>query len=332
MAVLCRARDVFDPSVAVSCRDGTKLLEASFRALSMDCYATLGVRRQATEEEVRRAYLEKARRFHPDKNGGSTSDLFAAITAAYNQVSSLAERRLLERRASEPAVVQSKPPRRTATWSDDGDYDADWEHMFWSMTRFKLTQGHCYAAMTTEIGSWAAEQRLANENGKLAASRRKRLEAIGFNVDDVDWRKRILEVKPPRKAAPAKRVRRRIKKKLRDCSAPVDKPAVSRRPKDYLSEQGDVRNHDDTEDAGVDADVFSVGCYSSSSYDSSSRSSSTWSLFGNQNVEQTENEESSSVEATSFRIAIFGFDLMRIDSIKAAPSTSSPQMRRASRR
>lgn len=298
----------------------------------MDCYATLGVRQHANEDEVRRAYLERARRFHPDKNGGSTTDLFAAITAAYNQVSSLAERSLLERRASEPAVVQSKPPSRTATWSDDGDYDTDWEHMFWTMTRFKLNQGHCYADTTTEIGSWAAEQRLANEKGKLAVSRRKRLEAIGFNVDDVDWRKRILEAKPPRKAAPSKRMRKKSKKKLRDCSTPADRPAVSRKPKAHLSEHGDEDYQDDTENGGDDADVFSVGCYSSSSYDSSSRSSSSWSVFGKEHTALAANGEASNVEATSFKISIFGFDLMRIDSVKAAPSTSFPQVRRASRR
>ena len=49
--------------------------------MSSDHYRTLGVGRRASQAEVREAYLELARRLHPDRNPASPSDFRAVQTA-----------------------------------------------------------------------------------------------------------------------------------------------------------------------------------------------------------------------------------------------------------
>ncbi|RIA95309.1 DnaJ domain-containing protein, partial [Glomus cerebriforme] len=49
-------------------------------------YHTLGVRKNATEEEIKKAYRRLALRFHPDKNPNA-ADQFKAITHAYEILS-----------------------------------------------------------------------------------------------------------------------------------------------------------------------------------------------------------------------------------------------------
>jgi len=50
-----------------------------------DYYEILGVRRDATEKEIRSAYRRLARQYHPDVNPGdrAAEEKFKAINAAY---------------------------------------------------------------------------------------------------------------------------------------------------------------------------------------------------------------------------------------------------------
>src|SRR5207247_7526065 len=59
-----------------------------------DLYDVLGVRRDATEEEIKRAYRKLARELHPDVNDDPEAERrFKEITAAYQTLSDPAKRR-----------------------------------------------------------------------------------------------------------------------------------------------------------------------------------------------------------------------------------------------
>jgi len=67
-----------------------------------DYYKILGLGRNATDKEIRSAYLKLARKFHPDKNPGDSSaeERFKEINEA-NEVLSDAEKRKMYDRFGE---------------------------------------------------------------------------------------------------------------------------------------------------------------------------------------------------------------------------------------
>lgn len=62
----------------------------------MDFYETLGITKEATEVEVKKAYRKLAHKFHPDKAGGD-SDKFKQITKAYDVLSNRSKRESYDR-------------------------------------------------------------------------------------------------------------------------------------------------------------------------------------------------------------------------------------------
>lgn len=62
-----------------------------------DYYATLGVRRDATPEEIKRAYRRLARQLHPDVNPDEqTQERFKEVTAAYEVLSDAGKRQMYD--------------------------------------------------------------------------------------------------------------------------------------------------------------------------------------------------------------------------------------------
>jgi curved DNA-binding protein CbpA len=81
----------------------------------VDPYAELGVSRDASNEEIRRAYRQVARRHHPDVNrnpGGA--ERFAAAARAYEILNDPAARARYDNRFPGPVPVRRSPKPRPA--------------------------------------------------------------------------------------------------------------------------------------------------------------------------------------------------------------------------
>ncbi len=63
----------------------------------IDYYRVLGVSRQSTDAEIKRAYRKLAREHHPDRRGGCRSEEFIRIQEAYEVLSDPARRRRYHR-------------------------------------------------------------------------------------------------------------------------------------------------------------------------------------------------------------------------------------------
>src|SRR3972149_4164065 len=57
-------------------------------ALQQDYYALLGIMRNASQEEIKRAYFEAAQKLHPDKNtAAGETEIFLDVQRAYEILS-----------------------------------------------------------------------------------------------------------------------------------------------------------------------------------------------------------------------------------------------------
>ncbi len=73
-----------------------------------DYYTTLGISPDATEEEIKRAYRERARRYHPDHPQGNTY-LFRKIRRAYEVLGDQAIRRAYDQQRTRRGLGDSLP-------------------------------------------------------------------------------------------------------------------------------------------------------------------------------------------------------------------------------
>jgi len=182
--------------------DATALLKAALDNVRKHPRAALGLDDEATASDAKKAYRKLALKLHPDKTGGATSELFAALTEAHKAVSGEKRRAKAPKppsRKSKPKPKKQPPPEEPPAptrvdLDENQDRDAAWEKRYWALAAFKLKKGHCYPDGV--LGDWCAAQRRAREEGKLSADRRQRLEQLGFDVDDDNWRAKAAAAAP----------------------------------------------------------------------------------------------------------------------------------------
>src|SRR5207249_11458639 len=68
-------------------------------SMARDYYETLGVKREASEEEIKKAYRKLARQYHPDRNPGDkqAETRFKEIQSAYDVLSANTKRAQYDR-------------------------------------------------------------------------------------------------------------------------------------------------------------------------------------------------------------------------------------------
>ena len=182
--------------------DATALLKAALDGVRKHPRAALGLDDEATASDAKKAYRKLALKLHPDKTGGATSELFAALTEAHKAVSSETKRPKPKKQPSrksrpkppKPPPAPEPPTQTRVDLDENQDQDSTWEKRYWALAAFTLKKGHCYP--DGPLGDWCAAQRRAREEGKLSADRRQRLEQLGFDVDDDNWRAKAAAAAP----------------------------------------------------------------------------------------------------------------------------------------
>jgi len=88
------------------------------RALRYDHYKVLGVPRDATPKEIKRAYRERVKQWHPDKNlSDRAPEVFHALHDAYLTLSDASARAAYDERLrfyrplDDPGGMRPMPPR-----------------------------------------------------------------------------------------------------------------------------------------------------------------------------------------------------------------------------
>lgn len=108
--------------------------------MAKDLYATLGVSRSATADEIKRAYRTLAKKYHPDQNkdNAAAQEKFKAITAAYDILGDSEKRKQFDAGAIDGdgnkrstfsegfgAAGASRDQRTSGNWSFDGGSPED---------------------------------------------------------------------------------------------------------------------------------------------------------------------------------------------------------------
>lgn len=86
----------------------------------MDYYKLLGVQRNATEIEIKKAYRKLALQYHPDRNPGDAEaeSKFKQVQEAYDNLIDISKRTRYNAQRPEPKQKQSKPAKPPVEFSE----------------------------------------------------------------------------------------------------------------------------------------------------------------------------------------------------------------------
>jgi curved DNA-binding protein CbpA len=137
----------------------------------VDPYAELGVSRDASSEEIRRAYRQVARRHHPDVNrdpGGP--ERFAAAARAYEILNDPAARARYDNRFPRPVPIRRAPRPRPAVGRGGVLELTDREAAHLAHFPLTLTDAHG-ARIVVPAGTAHGDQLMLHHRGELIALR-----------------------------------------------------------------------------------------------------------------------------------------------------------------
>uniref|UniRef100_A0A5K3FGK4 J domain-containing protein n=1 Tax=Mesocestoides corti TaxID=53468 RepID=A0A5K3FGK4_MESCO len=129
-------RDVSRPRDKSEEKNFTKAQVESVRRIMAckDLYSLLGVKKDASEDDIKRAYKSLARKFHPDKNKApGATEAFKKIGSAFNVLVDPVKRRRYDQfgtiEQTSPAVTRQHHGG-VYTFDANGAFDADFINMF----------------------------------------------------------------------------------------------------------------------------------------------------------------------------------------------------------
>jgi curved DNA-binding protein CbpA len=132
----------------------------------VDHYAELGVPRDASSEEIRRAYRQVARRHHPDVNrdpGGP--ERFAAAARAYEILSDPAARARYDNRLPRPVPIRRAPTPRAAVGRRGVLELTDQEAAHLARFPLTLVDAHC-GRIVVPAGAGDGDQLVLQDRGE----------------------------------------------------------------------------------------------------------------------------------------------------------------------
>lgn len=117
---------------------------------STNYYEILGVSKDATQDEIKKAYRTQAFKYHPDRNAGNAEaeDMFKKINAAYSVLSDEAKRAEYDRYGSDYDSSSYRARQSAYDWASQSGEDysdpfAQWARSEGS-TRYNSSNGYHY--------------------------------------------------------------------------------------------------------------------------------------------------------------------------------------------
>src|ERR1700730_936934 len=140
-------------------------------ALAADPYTTLGVKKDATQDDIQKAYRRQAKRMHPDLNPGNKTaeEKFKEVTAAYDLLGDADKRARFDR--GEIDASGTERPQQQQYYRDFADQDG------WS--------GYTNTTGFSDFGDYAgAEDILSEIFGRTGrAGRRGRGQDVRYHLE-----------------------------------------------------------------------------------------------------------------------------------------------------